>query len=41
MSDEELLDRCVVMAIVISLLAVTSGWLALEFVGSLLRAATI
>jgi hypothetical protein len=34
MSDEKLLDRCVVMAIVVSVLAVTSGWLVLEFVGT-------
>jgi hypothetical protein len=39
MSDEKLLDRCLVMAIVVSLLAVTSGWLALEFVGRWIRAA--
>jgi hypothetical protein len=38
MSDEKLLDRCLVMAIVVSLLAVTSGWLALELVGRWLRA---
>jgi hypothetical protein len=39
MSDDKLLDRCVVVAFVLSVLAVTAGWLGLEFVGRLLRGA--
>jgi hypothetical protein len=41
MPDDKFLDPYVVMAIVVSLLAVTSGWLALRVVGSWLHAATI